>query len=81
MTHIHIHAPAPMERSVRWFNCHDCKKRSPFAILSYEWYGPSMTCMRCGRNYQDGEWCALDFKRGAREQNKQQMRQAWKRAK
>ncbi len=80
MSTVHIHAPPAIERSIRWVDCLDCKKRSPFAILSYDYYGPSACCMRCGRRYQEGEWCALDFCRNSRKANRDSMRAAWKRA-
>jgi len=78
---VHVYAPAPAERMVRWSTCPDCCKRSPFAVLLYEWHGADSTCMRCGRNFQDGQWCRLDLVRDARRKSKDAARAAWKRAK
>lgn len=75
---IHIHAPAPERKSIRWDNCPDCKKRSPFVTFFYEWYGPNSTCMRCGRRWSDGEWMPLDFCRTARADSKRDARRYYK---
>lgn len=80
MSTVHIHAPRPCKRMVQWYVCQDCKKQSPFAILVYDWYGPEMTCMRCGRHYNEDGWCALDFIRNSRQISKESARKAWKRA-
>lgn len=77
---VHIHAPTAVMRSVRWDVCPDCKKRSPFACLYYEWYGAESTCMRCGRHWSDGEWMPLDFCRDSRASSRRAARSAWKRA-
>ncbi len=82
MTHyIHIHSPSPTERSINWATCVDCKKRSAFAVIWFEWYGPSSTCMRCGRDY-DEEWTSIraPLERGWRQKNKDMMRSRWKQA-
>jgi len=78
MNHVHIFAPAPIERTVKWITCLDCKKRSAFAILYFEWFGPSMTCMRCGRDYEDMIMCRAPFERAWRKKNKDGMRKRWK---
>jgi hypothetical protein len=66
---IHIHAPMPIGKHVHSGTCPDCKRRSRFIGWSYEWYGASNTCLRCGREWQDGEWMPLPFMRGARQHN------------
>lgn len=80
MSGVHLYAPAPCLRMIRWHVCHDCKKLSPFAILCYEWHGPSSTCMRCGRDYNEDGMVRAPFMRGWREENKRQMRKYWKAA-
>lgn len=77
---VHIHAPAPIMRRIVWQDCHDCGKRSPLACLCYEWYSPSWTCMRCGREYNEDGWVRAPLMRGWRKINKDNMRRAWKRA-
>lgn len=79
MSIVHIHAPEPEAKCVRWDTCSDCKRRAPFVILLYAWYGATSTCLRCGRQWQDGEWMPLDWRRGVREDNKAEARREWKR--
>ena len=69
MTRVHVYAPPPVSKFVSCGTCPDCKKRSRFIGLSYEWYGATQTCLRCGRTWQDGEWMPLDFVRGARQKS------------
>jgi hypothetical protein len=76
---IHISFIRTHARSIKWSNCPDCKRHSPFANFHQEWYGSDSTCMRCGRSWSDGEWMPLPFCRGAREQNKANARKRWKR--
>lgn len=66
---IHIHAPQPTEKNIFSGVCHDCKRRSWFVGFFTPWYGWDVTCLRCGREWQDGEWMPLPFARGARQKN------------
>jgi hypothetical protein len=77
---VHIFSPPSTGRKIVWQDCHDCKRHSPIACLFYEWFGPSMTCMRCGREYNEDGWVRAPLMRGWREINKNNMRRAWKRA-
>jgi len=58
--------------------CPDCKKRSYFFNFYQEWYGWHSTCLRCGRQYADGEWIHLEFSRFARKQNIESARRCWR---
>ncbi len=61
--------------------CPDCKRqRSAFVVVHYdsEFYGPSQTCLRCGRRWEDGEWMALDSVRGSRQKSIDSARKAWR---
>lgn len=58
--------------------CLDCKKRSIFVCLYYEWYGPSITCLNCGRNWQDGEWMPFMFSRSARQRSINSAKEAYR---
>ena len=66
MSHIHIHAPQPTEKRIQTGVCPDCKKRSRFIAFFTPWYGDHTTCLRCGREWMDGEWMPLPFIRGSR---------------
>jgi hypothetical protein len=67
------------DRRIAWMVCPDCKRRAPFVQCFQEWYGWSSTCLRCGRHWEDGEWCPLPFMRGAREASKDAARRRWRR--
>lgn len=58
--------------------CPDCKKRTYKLVTHQEWYGVDVTCLSCGRNWQDGEWVALDFYRFARRDNISRAKTIWK---
>ncbi len=64
MTNIHIHAPQPNEKYiVLCEKCGDCGKRTRMIVFYTEWYGIDATCIKCGREWQDGEWQPLAFGR------------------
>ena len=69
MSSIHICSPPRTEQRIVSGKCSDCKKFSRFIQFFYEWYGPNETCLKCGRQWNDGEWMPLDFTRGIRKQN------------
>jgi len=79
-SYVHIYAPAPTARLVHAGTCHDCKRRTRFIGVSYEWHGASMTCLRCGRRWEDGEWIPLEFERGARQKSIERAKQSFRRA-
>jgi len=76
---IHISWTQTHDRNASIKFCPDCKKRSVFVSFFQEWYGWDTTCLRCGRNWIDGEWQDLDFYRYARRDSKQAARSRWKR--
>lgn len=78
---IHINSPNPTRVDIDKSRCPDCKKQSYFVNRFYEWYGSMSTCMRCGREYADGEWLPLTFSRNARKINKDAARTIYKEAK
>ena len=75
---VHIYAPPAISRFIRSGVCPDCKKRTRFIGWCYEWHGASSTCLRCGREWQDGEWMPLPFMRGARERNIAKAKRRWR---
>ena len=79
MTVIHIHAPQPTMRHCVAGTCPDCKKRTRFLSWFVEWYGYSTTCLRCGREWEGGEWMPLPFMRGARQKNIDAAKARWRR--
>ncbi len=51
---------------LRRIDCPTCK-RSRFALfLSYEWYGPNLTCLRCGEAWDEEGRCERPFERAWR---------------
>lgn len=74
----HIHAPPPVEAFVRWHDCPDCTKRSPFVRFCYEWYEGNSTCMRCGREYNADGWVRAPLMRRWREESKARARKYYK---
>ena len=79
-TYVHVYAPKPTGRFVLSGTCRDCKRRTRFIGLSYEWYDASVTCLRCGRRWEDGEWMPLEFERGARRNSIERAKRAFRRA-
>ncbi len=79
MEHIHIHAPQPTERAITAATCPDCGKRTRMIQFLTPWYGWASTCLRCGRHWEDGEWIALPFVRGARKKNVESAKARWRR--
>ena len=75
---VHIHAPKPIKKNIHTGHCPDCKRHSWFIGLFYEWYGPSITCLRCGRRWESGEWLPLDFVRGSRQKSIEAAKRAFR---
>jgi hypothetical protein len=78
MSSIHINAPQATAKKADFRECPDCGKRSLFLSFFTPWYGWSATCLRCGRNWQDGEWMALVFYRHARRDNIRSAIRIWR---
>ncbi len=76
---LHVHAPTPSLAELKRGACPDCGKRSAFVQLWAEWYGWDETCLRCGRNWQDGECIALAFCRTARADSIARAKRAYRR--
>jgi hypothetical protein len=66
---LHIHSPSATAKRAVPGNCPDCKKRTRFLEFFTPWYGWNSTCIRCGRQWNDGQWMSLDFYRFARRDN------------
>lgn len=79
MSEIHIHAPAATAKACDIMHCTDCNRRTRYLSFFTPWYGWDSTCIRCGRNWMDGEWMPLPFMRGAREHNIQRAKAFWRR--
>lgn len=84
---VHVCAPrATMRFIIRPSKCGDPKcptheaGRRPFLIGWHEeWYGPTYTCLSCGRQWMDGEWIPLMFERGARKKSIDAAKEYYKR--
>ena len=74
-----IYAPPSTGRFVLAKTCPDCGKRTRMLGWSYEWHGASVTCLRCGRRWEGGEWMPLPFMRGARQHNIDEAKYRWRR--
>jgi NMD protein affecting ribosome stability and mRNA decay len=79
MSIVHIHAPKATAKRVIAGHCPDCKKRSRFLVFHTPWYGNNQTCLRCGREWADGEWMRFPFVRGAREASIATAKMRWRR--
>lgn len=78
MSYVHVHAPPVVDRAVKATNCLDCGKRTRMLGFFQEWYGWHSTCLRCGRQWDDGEWLELDFRRGVRADNIRRAKARWR---
>ncbi len=58
--------------------CLDCKRRTRIIEFFTPWYGWHSTCIRCGREWYDGEWVALEFARGVRQRNINAAKAMWR---
>ncbi|MCA9434128.1 MAG: hypothetical protein KC940_26645 [Candidatus Omnitrophica bacterium] len=76
---IHLHAPPPTIRSFKVMECPDCGRVAMFLRFFTPWYGDSVTCLRCGRHWEDGEWIQLPFVRGARKRSIESAKRIWRR--
>lgn len=80
MSAVHIFAPRPEMRRAHRGTCPDCDKPTLFASVFYAWFGWDTTCLRCGRNWQDGEWMPLPFRRTASADSIRAAKAAFRRA-
>lgn len=76
---IHIHAPETLrKRIVPCERCPDCKGKTLLLSFFQEWYGWHSTCIKCGRQFEDGEWIPLEFARGVRKANVASAKARWR---
>lgn len=64
---VHVLYSEVVEKYARSGTCPDCKKRTRFAIYTYEWFDTDMTCLRCGRSFNEDGWVPLTFERRSRQ--------------
>jgi len=74
---IHINWTEFTEKRISRQMCPDCGKISYFVNFYQDWYGWHSTCMRCGRQWSDGEWIPLNFSPTARKKNIENARRTW----
>lgn len=77
-TTVHLHCPAVTAKDLQSTTCPDCGKRTRMISFFTPWYGWDVTCMRCGREWADGEWQPLPFVRGARQKNIDAAKAKWR---
>ena len=75
---IHIYAPQATAKSINIAVCPDCNQRTRMLGQFTPWYGWYSTCIKCGRNWQDGEWVALDFVRQSRQKSIDSAKRSWR---
>lgn len=78
MSLLHLHAPAATAKEIEAAACPDCGKRTRLLAFYTPWYGWHSTCLRCGREWCDGEWLTLPFAKGARQRNIEQAKRKWR---
>ena len=65
---IHINFVKPEDLQIKRHDCPTCKK-SRFMVLYFEeWYGASLTCLKCGESWCGGEMRPRPFQRGWRKE-------------
>lgn len=79
MSGVHIYVPPVTAQAVTRGHCPDCKRPSRFIGFHQDWHGWHSTCLRCGRQWDDGEWLALPFVRGARKKTVAAAKARWRR--
>lgn len=57
--------------------CPSCTFRATHVGYFYEWYGWHVTCLRCGEQWQDGEWLERPFMPRWRQRNIEAARKRW----
>lgn len=76
-TRIHIYAPQATAKAVHAGTCLDCGRRTRFLQFFTPWHGWDVTCLRCGRQWQDSEWMPLDFVRQSRQKSVAAAKDRW----
>lgn len=76
---MYIHNPKATAKQIKAEICPDCKRRTRMIGFFTPWYGWDETCMKCGRNWKDGEWMRFPFVRGAREASIATAKMHWRR--
>lgn len=75
---IHIHAPMSTAKELERTVCVDCKRKTIMLCFFTPWYGWDCTCIRCGRNWKDGDWMPLDFVRQSRQKSIAHAKNMWR---
>ena len=79
-THVHVLVPQVIDRKLSRIKCPTCQRRT-FAVGWYaEWFGWSMTCLRCGERWNDGEQEPRPFRRGWRKDSIARAKRRWRAA-
>ena len=78
MTDIVFNSSAVVKRAIDAGTCPDCGKRTRMISFFQEWHGWNCTCLRCGRQWDGGEWLPLDFRRGVRADNINRAKERWR---
>ena len=76
---MHIFSPPIEATRIIAGDCPDCGTWTRFLGWRQEWFGWYDTCLRCGRQWGDGEWIPLEFARGIRQYNIQHAKDLWRR--
>ena len=75
---IHIYAPASTAKTISVGICPDCGKRTRYLHFFTPYIGDDATCLRCGREWMDGQWMPLLFVRGSRIKSIENAKRRWR---
>lgn len=77
---VHIYRPEVVTKQAVACTCPDCGQRTRMLTYTYEWFGPDMTCIKCGRSFNEDGWVPLPFVRGSRQKEIARARDRFRRA-
>jgi hypothetical protein len=79
MGHIHIHSPPIDQIAIVRLDCPTCAKSRFMVRFFQEWYGSTLTCLKCGERWQSGEMCPRPFYRAWRKDSVRQVKETYRR--
>ena len=75
---LHVCAPRPTERKCFHVQCPTCNRRTYMLGWFYEWYGWTVTCLKCGEMWTGEEMHSRPFARGWRQHNIESAKKHWR---
>ena len=74
---VHINAPQPTSRRKFRKVCPTCKAKRTMVTWFYEWYGPTITCLGCGEQWNEDGMLPRPFEPGWRKKGIARARRRW----